>query len=86
MPESEATPEAMTIDKQHGEERIKVVGFADDYMKGALLAEVIDAGRLKPIWRGVCNANVTLNNVAEEEKDERMNYAVKELLRMFPPK
>jgi hypothetical protein len=72
--------------EQEGEEWIKVVGFADDYMKGALLVEVIDARKLKPIWRGVCNANVTLDEIAEEEKDERVNYAVKELLRTFPPK
>ena len=63
-----------------------MVGFADDYVKGALLVEVIDARKFKPIWRGLCNANVTLNDVAEKEKDERVNYAVKELLRTFPRK
>lgn len=69
-----------------GEEWITVIGVPSDFIKGALVIDVIDAVKLKPVWRGVCNANIALAEVSEDEKDRRAQYAVQELLKTFPPK
>ena len=69
-----------------GSEWITVVGVPDDFVQGALVIDVIDAATLKPVWRGLCNANIALDEVDDAEKDLRARYAVQELLKAFPPK
>ena len=69
-----------------GEEWISVVGVPDDFVQGALVIDVIDTATLKPVWRGLCNANIALDEVSDEEKNQRAGYAVQELLKTFPPK
>jgi len=46
---------------------------------------MIDAKSMEPVWLGVFNADITLASVSEQEKQERVNYAVRELLKPFPP-
>jgi hypothetical protein len=65
---------------------ISVVGTPDNFVKGALVIDAIEVKSLKPVWRGVCNANIASAPVSEEEKQARSRYAVKELLKTFPPK
>lgn len=69
-----------------GQEWMTVVGVPDSFIKGALVVDIFDVNQLKPVWRGVCNANVASAPVSEEEKANRAKYAVQELLKTFPPK
>ncbi|MCD6176180.1 MAG: DUF4136 domain-containing protein [Planctomycetes bacterium] len=52
----------------------------------ALVIDIFDAAELKPIWRGLCNMNIALADVSDEERNQRARYAVRELLKTFPPK
>ena len=58
----------------------------NDYVTGALLVQIIDAKSMEPVWLGAFNADMTLTSVSEQEKQERVGYAVHELLKNFPPK
>ena len=69
-----------------GMEWVDVVGYADDFVQGALLLEIIDPKTMHPIWRGVCNANVALGVPTDEERRRRAKYVISELLKPFPPK
>ena len=69
-----------------GEKWIAVVGVPDDFVQGALVIDVIDAKDLSPVWRGLCNVNIALDEVSDEEKNLRAQFAVQELLKTFPPK
>ena len=68
-----------------GREWLSVVGIPDDFIKGSLVIDAIDVKSLKPVWRGVCKANIALASISEEEKQKRAKYAVKQLLKTFPP-
>jgi len=68
-----------------GQEWLNVVGIPDNFIKGSLVVDVIDVKSLKPVWRGVCNANIALAPVSEQEKETRARYAVRQLLKTFPP-
>ena len=68
-----------------GQEWLNVVGIPDNFVKGSLVVDVIDVKSLKPVWRGICNANIALATVSEEEKQTRAKYAVRQLLKTFPP-
>ena len=72
--------------KTQGNEWIVAIVAPNDYVTGALLVQVIDAKSMEPVWLGVFNADVTLASVSEKEKQERVGYAVHELLKAFPPK
>lgn len=69
-----------------GNEWISVVTTAKDYVNGALLVQIIDAKSMEPVWLGVVNADIRLVAVSEQAKRERVEYAVRELLKAFPPK
>jgi hypothetical protein len=69
-----------------GNEWISVVAMPKDYVNGALLVQIIDAKSMEPVWLGVVNADIRLASVGERAKRERVGYAVKELLKAFPPK
>ena len=69
-----------------GQEWISIVGIPDDFVQGALVLDVIDVNTLKPVWRGVCNADIVLAPVSEEEKELRVRYVIQQLLKTFPPK
>ena len=43
----------------------------DNFIKGSLVVDVIDVKSLKPVWRGICNANIALAPVSEQEKGTR---------------
>ena len=64
-----------------GMEWVDVVGYADDFVQGALLLEIIDPKTMHPIWRGVCNANVALGVPTDEERRRRAKYVISELLK-----
>ena len=68
------------------QEWLSIVGIPDEFIKGSLVIDVIEAKTLKPVWRGICNANVASVGVSEKEKDKRVKYAVQQMLKTFPPK
>lgn len=68
-----------------GNEWIAGLVVPDDYVSGALLVQVIDAKSMEPVWIGVFNADVAITQVSEKEKQERVGFAVKQLLKSFPP-
>ncbi len=70
--------------KEQGNEWISVVVAARDYVNGAMLVQVIDAKSMEPVWLGVFNADIQLASVDEQTKQERVGYAVRQLLRTFP--
>jgi hypothetical protein len=72
--------------KAQGNEWITAVVAPSDYVNGALVVQMIDAKTMEPVWLGVFNADVALKSVSEQEKQERVRYAVRELLKSFPPK
>lgn len=71
--------------QEDGHEWMTIIGVPDDFVQGALVIDIFDATQLKPVWRGLCNANIALDDVSIEEKDQRIRYAVQELLKTFPP-
>ena len=71
--------------QEDGQEWLTVIGMPDDFIEGALVIDVIDVAQLKLVWRGLCNANIALADVSVEEKNQRVRYAVQELLKTFPP-
>ena len=68
-----------------GQEWLSIVGIPDEFIKGSLVIDVIEAKTLKPVWRSICNANVASVGVSEKEKDKRIKYAVQQILKTFPP-
>lgn len=72
--------------KVEGNAWIAAVVAPNDYVNGALVVQMIDAKSMQPVWVGVFNANVELKSVSEQEKQQRVQYAVSELLKSFPPK
>jgi hypothetical protein len=72
--------------KVQGNEWITAVVAPSDYVYGALVVQMINAKTMEPVWLGVFNADVALKSVSEQEKQERVKYAVRELLKSFPPK
>ena len=72
--------------KTEGEEWISAVVVPNDYVTGALLVQIIDAKSMEPVWLGAFNADMALTSVSEQEKQERVGYAIHELLKNFPPK
>jgi hypothetical protein len=64
---------------------LSVLGIPDEFVKGSLVVDVIDAKTLKLSWRGICNANFASVGVNEKEKDKRAKYAVQQMLKTFPP-
>jgi hypothetical protein len=72
--------------KVQGNEWIVALVSPEDYVSGALLVQIIDAKSMEPVWLGVFNADVALSSVSEQKKQERVGYAVHELLKAFPPK
>jgi len=72
--------------KVQGNEWITSVVAPNDYVSGALLVQMIDAKKMEPVWLGVFNADVALVSISERDKQERAGFAVRELLKQFPPK
>ncbi|MCI0499886.1 MAG: DUF4136 domain-containing protein [Planctomycetales bacterium] len=70
----------------HGSEWISAIVVPNDYVSGALLVQVIDAKSMEPVWLGAFNADLSLASVNEQQKQERVKFAVHELLKSFPPK
>ena len=68
-----------------GQDWMTIVGVPDDFIQGALVIDIFDAAQLKPVWRGLCNVNIALADVSDDEKNKRARYAVQELLKTFPP-
>jgi hypothetical protein len=67
------------------EEMIDVFGYVDDFVRESFTMEVIDFQTMKLVWRGHCNANMSVEKPSDEELEQRVRYAVQELLRTFPP-
>ncbi|RJP58986.1 MAG: DUF4136 domain-containing protein [Candidatus Auribacter fodinae] len=55
------------------------------YDEGTLILDFIDAKTKQPIWRGSAKADVRFNN-SPEQKRNKVNQAVTEMLKTFPPK
>ncbi len=73
------------ISGQPGNEWVAIILTPEDYVGGALFVQVIDAKKMTPVWAGIFNANIELTKVSEREKKQRVGYAVRELLKTFPP-
>jgi hypothetical protein len=73
------------IGGQPGNEWVAIILTPEDYVGGALFVQVIDAKKMTPVWAGIFNANIELAKVSEREKKKRVGYAVRELLKTFPP-
>jgi hypothetical protein len=71
--------------KEPGNNWIGVIVIPNDYVSGALLVQVIDARSMEPVWLGVFNADIEMVSVSEKQKQQRVAYAVRELLKTFPP-
>jgi hypothetical protein len=71
--------------KVQGNEWISAIVVPNDYVSGALLVQILNPKTMEPIWLGVFNADIVIASVSEREKQERVDYAVRELLRQFPP-
>jgi hypothetical protein len=71
--------------KVQGNEWIAAVVAPNDYVNGALLVQIIDVKKMEPVWLGVFNSDVAMASVSEQEKQARVDYAVRELLKQFPP-
>jgi len=71
--------------QEDGQDWMTIMGVPDDFIEGALVIDVIDVAHLKLVWRGLCNVNVALADVSDEERNQRVRYAVQELLKTFPP-
>ncbi len=72
--------------KEQGNEWISIVAAANNYVNGALLVQVVDAKTMEPVWLGVFNADILLDAVDEQTKQERVQYAVRQLLQSFGQK
>ncbi len=55
------------------------------YVRGALVITFRNADSPKPIWVGVFNGDILRGEVSEQEKNERVAFAVGQLLKDFPP-
>lgn len=67
------------------EDTIDVFGYVDDFVRESFTMEVIDFKSMKLVWRGHCDANMSVDKPSDEELERRVKYAVQELLRTFPP-
>ncbi|MHC4118357.1 MAG: DUF4136 domain-containing protein [Planctomycetota bacterium] len=67
------------------EDMVDVFGYVDDFVRESFTMEVIDFRTMKLVWRGHCNANMSVEKPSDEEMERRVKYAVQELLRTFPP-
>ncbi len=54
------------------------------YEEGSLILDFVDAKSKKMIWRGVAKAEVQKVDTPEE-REKRINAAVKEILKKYPP-
>jgi hypothetical protein len=54
------------------------------YEEGSLILDFVDAKSKKLIWRGMAKAEVQNVNTPEE-REKRINAAVKEILKKYPP-
>ena len=50
------------------------------------MLEVSDARTGRTVWSAIWNANIALDEVSDQHKQERIVYAVEQLLKTFPPK
>ena len=54
------------------------------YTEGSLILDIVDARTNQALWRGTATARL-IKNVKPEERERRINEAVRELLKKFPP-
>jgi hypothetical protein len=52
---------------------------------GTLFVDLVDAGEKKMVWQGVASATLDSRATADD-KDYRVNNAVKKMFARFPPK
>lgn len=60
-------------------------GYTHEWQEGSLVIDILDSQTAKLVWRGSAQAEITLD-ATDEEKDERVNEAVRKMLKKFPPK
>ena len=54
------------------------------YTEGSLILDIVDARTNHALWRGTATARL-IEKVKPEERERRINEAVQELLKKFPP-
>ena len=74
-----------TLSKEQGNEWIGGILSPENFAGGAFFVQIVDARKREPVWLGVFNAEISLAVVSEQKKQERVAYAVRELLKSFSP-
>ncbi|MHC5082710.1 MAG: DUF4136 domain-containing protein [Planctomycetota bacterium] len=69
-----------------GRQWLQMAGVSEEFAEGSLIIDVIDVKTLKPVWRGVSNMKIQLDDVSDVTRQARTNYILHELLKEFPPK
>lgn len=73
------------ISQERGNEWIASILSPEGYAGGALFVQIVDPRKKAPVWLGIFNAEISLASVTEQKKQERVAYAVRELLKSFSP-
>ncbi len=55
------------------------------YEKGSLVLDIVDPGATRILWRASAQARIVVS-ASKEEKDRRVNEAVRRMLEQFPPR
>jgi hypothetical protein len=58
--------------------------YTSEWQQGTLLIDILDAQTKELVWRGSAQAELTMN-ASDEEKDKRVDEAVRKMLKDFPP-
>ena len=59
--------------------------YVREYDEGSLILDLIDASTRQLVWRGSAQAEIK-ENAGPREKQERINEAVRKIMKRFPPK
>ncbi len=73
------------LSKEQGNEWMGGILSPENVAGGALFVQIVDARNRVPVWLGVFNAEISLAAVSEQKKQERVAYAIRELLKSFTP-
>ncbi len=58
--------------------------YTSEWQQGTLLLDIVDAQTKALVWRGSAQAELT-TNASDEERDKRVEEAVRKILKNFPP-
>ena len=59
-------------------------GYVENYDQGTLVLDIVDGRSNELVWRGTAQARIDPSN-SPEERQRRINEAVRKILDRFPP-